>query len=203
MKYIEGFWRIGVVGNIVQNYTDETGTVRNGTESFSGGTTVYLGGKGWDNSEDTIGVIGKNQFGRFVVDCVPIVLIENIRVKRIHHSEVLILIEHLECLDQWPWWDQSGRDYRETRSFVKAITQKISELKQDVRPENDSSTASEPTLSMPNNDPGIVIHIVVRPNQKENDSEPEHNSLMTKDDRESARGESQPRKKWFRRVSRR
>lgn len=76
MKYIEGFWRIGVVGNIVQNYTDETGTVRNGTESFSGGTTVYLGGKGWDYSENTIDVIGNNQFGRFVVDCVPIVLIE-------------------------------------------------------------------------------------------------------------------------------
>ena len=39
-------WRFGVVGNIVKQHLDNEGIIRYGTKAFTGGTKVYIDGKG-------------------------------------------------------------------------------------------------------------------------------------------------------------
>ena len=75
-------WRFCAVGNIVKSHLDEEGVQRYGTKAFTGGTKVYLGGKCLTSivpELSEIGVIGLNRFGKYVVEHVPIQLIENVR----------------------------------------------------------------------------------------------------------------------------
>ena len=58
-----GIWRFSVIGNIIHEHLDENGNLTDGSDSFPGGTLVVLGGKGWDFSEEEIGVIGLSRNG--------------------------------------------------------------------------------------------------------------------------------------------
>ena len=114
-------WRFGVVGNIVSEHTDENGHVYYGTKAFAPGTKVYIDGKHWAPERADVSVIGRNRFGRVVMEKVPINTIENIRTQRIYKPRVLEIIEHLRVMDGWEWWNRTAADRKETEKFVKAI----------------------------------------------------------------------------------
>lgn len=115
----EAKWRFGVVGNIVFEHTDENGNVYYGTKAFTPGTKVYIDGKFWDYQRTDISVIGKNRFGRLVLETVPIRLIENIRPQRIYKPHVLKIIDSLRVMDGWEWWDRTAADRKDTEKFAK------------------------------------------------------------------------------------
>ena len=102
----EAKWRFGVVGNIVSEHTDDDGNVYYGTKAFTPGTKVYIDGKFWDYQRTDISVIGRNRFGRVVLETVPISLIENIRTQRIYKPHVLEIIDYLRVMEGWEWWKE-------------------------------------------------------------------------------------------------
>ncbi len=112
-------WRFGVVGNIVGEHLGEDGKVYYGTKAFTSGTKVYINGKQWFPSTKEIGVIGRNRFGRFVVESVPLKMIENVRCQRIYQPAVLDHIYSEENLEGWQWWGRTVADRKETEAFVK------------------------------------------------------------------------------------
>ena len=122
MEQIE--WRFGVVGNIVSEHTDENGNVYYGTKAFTPGTKVYINGKFWDYQRTEIGVIGKNRFGRVVLETVPINLIENIRTQRIYSPHVLEIIDYLRVVEGWEWWERTTADRKDAECFVKNLNNK-------------------------------------------------------------------------------
>ncbi len=116
-------WRFGVVGNIVSRRTDENGNVYYGTKAFTSNTKVYINGKHWNCEQEKISVIGKNRFGRIVVESIPINLIENFRTQKIYKPCVLKIIENLYAVDGWEWWGRTVKDKKDTENFVQMIKQ--------------------------------------------------------------------------------
>lgn len=114
-------WRFGVVGNIIAKHIDENGNAYYGTKAFTPGTKVYIDGKYWDPTRETISVIGKNRFGKMVLERVPIFLIENVRTQRIYSPMVLKIINYLYNIEGWEWWDRTVADRKATEKFVKAM----------------------------------------------------------------------------------
>lgn len=112
-------WRFGVAGNIVGKHTDSNGNVYHGTKAFTPGTKVYLDGKYWSAEWDKISVIGRNRFGRIVLDCVEVNLIENVRVQRIFKPCILERISYLDAMEGWSWWGRTSQDRKEVKEFVK------------------------------------------------------------------------------------
>lgn len=112
-------WRFGVVANISHSHLDENGELRYGTKAFTPGTKVYLGGKDWDSTNFSIGVIGQNRFGRFVVESIPVGLLERVRAQRIYKPTVLKIMDYLAAMDGWEWWKRTAADRKETERFVK------------------------------------------------------------------------------------
>ncbi len=112
-------WRFCVAGNIVKSHLDEEGVLRYGTKAFTGGTKVYLDGKGWKELPSTICVIGQNRFGRYVLERIPITLIENVRCQRVFKRTVLAIMDHLEWMDNWSWWCRTAADRREAEAFAE------------------------------------------------------------------------------------
>ncbi|MBR7159967.1 MAG: hypothetical protein IKD20_02905 [Clostridia bacterium] len=117
-------WRFGVVGNIVSEHTDENGNVYYGTKAFTPGTKVYINGKFWDYKRTEISVIGRNRFGRVVLETVPINLIENIRTQRIYTPHVLEIIDYLRVVEGWEWWERTTADRKDAEFFVKNLNNK-------------------------------------------------------------------------------
>ena len=115
----ENSWRFCVAGNIVKSHLDAEGVVRYGTKAFTGGTKVYIDGKYWSDDQKSVNVIGKNRFGRFVIERVPIVLIENIRNQRVYKPTVLKIMHYVEWMDNWYWWGRTAEDRRETEAFAE------------------------------------------------------------------------------------
>ena len=120
----EAKWRFGVVGNIVSEHTDDNGNVYYGTKAFTPGTKVYINGKFWDYQRTDISVIGRNRFGRVVLETVPINLIENIRTQRIYTPQVLEIIDYLRVIDGWEWWERTTADRKDAEFFVKNLNNK-------------------------------------------------------------------------------
>ena len=89
-------WRFGVVANITEYHIGEDGKQYRGTKPFTAGTKVYLGGKNWNKNLKYIGAIGRNRFGRIVLEWIPIDCLENVRTQRIYKPHVLKIIIH--CL---------------------------------------------------------------------------------------------------------
>ena len=120
-------WRFCVVGNIVKTHLDEEGITRYGTKAYTGGTKVYIDARGWfrrDYGKDWVCVIGRNRFGRYALESVPLDLIENIRTSRVFKPTVLKIFDHVECMDGWHWWGRTSEDRREAKEFVKMMTEK-------------------------------------------------------------------------------
>lgn len=110
-------WKYCVVGNITKSHIDEKGILRYGTPAFTGGTRVYLCGKHWDPSGETIEVIGITRGGRKhrAIATNP-AYIENVRCARVYHPAVLELMNDWEMRDVW--WGNSETDKMETEVFV-------------------------------------------------------------------------------------
>ena len=113
-------WRFGVVANITEYHIGEDGKEYRGTKPFTAGTKVYLGGKDWDNTRDSIGVIGRNRFGRIALEWLPVNCLENVRIQRIYKPRVLDIINTQEVLEGWKWWGQTASDRKETKVFVES-----------------------------------------------------------------------------------
>ena len=106
-------WQFGVVGNIVKQHLDIEGVVRYGTKAFTGGTKVYIDGKGWNSDRDTVSVIGRNRFGRYVIESVPVSLIENVRTQRIYKPTVIEIMDYEEAVEGWTWWKRTSADRKD------------------------------------------------------------------------------------------
>lgn len=111
-------WRFGVVGNIVKQHLDSEGIVRFGTKAFTGGTKVYIDGKGWSNDRNTVTVIGRNRFGRYVIESVPVSLIENVRAQRIYKPTIIEIMDYEEAMEGWTWWKRTSADRKAAKAFV-------------------------------------------------------------------------------------
>lgn len=114
-------WRFGVAGNIVKTHFDEEGVLRYGTKAFTGGTKVYIHGKFYSEDIAEIGVIGRNRFGRIVLEYIPINLIENFRAQRIYKPTVLEIIDYLEVIEGDSWWGRTAEDRKDAQRFVKRM----------------------------------------------------------------------------------
>ena len=112
-------WRFCAVGNIKTQHTDENGKILYGTKAFSGGTKVYIDDKTQGLNDGCVSVIGLNRFGRYAVECIPLDLIENVRLQRIYKPTVLKIMDHLEYLDGWVWRGRTVADRKEITAFVK------------------------------------------------------------------------------------
>lgn len=112
-------WRFGVAANIAEYHIGEDGKEYRGTKPFTAGTKVYLCGKHWDNTRDSIFVIGRNRFGRTVLEWIPVDCLENVRTKRIFSPLVLNIIDYEERCEGVEWWGRTSSDRRETKSFVE------------------------------------------------------------------------------------
>lgn len=111
-------WRFGVVGNIVKQHLDSEGVLRYGTKAFTGGTKVYIDGKGWSHDRDTVLVIGRNRFGRYAIESVPASLIENVRTQQIYKPKVLEIMDYEEAIEGWAWWKRTSADRKAAEEFV-------------------------------------------------------------------------------------
>lgn len=109
-------WRFGVVGNIVKEHSED-GITYLGTKPFPGGTKVYLAGKGWPGGNE-ISVIGLNRYKKYVLEDIPIKLIENLRIQTIHQPVILEIIDYLEHCEGWRWWRTTANDRREAEKFI-------------------------------------------------------------------------------------
>lgn len=112
-------WRFGVVANITEYHIGDDGKKYRGTKPFTPGTKVYLGGKNWNKTSNSIGVIGLNRFKRTVVEWISVDCLENIRTQRIYRPHVLEIIRHEEHSEGWEWWSRTASDRKETEEFVK------------------------------------------------------------------------------------
>ncbi len=110
-------WKYCVVGNIVKTHVDNDGVLRHGTSSFAGGKKVYLCGVFWDFTRETIPVIGLCRGKRFLVQDVPVELIENVRCSRAYNPAVLEIMNNWEFWDCW--WGNSKGDKDATKQFVE------------------------------------------------------------------------------------
>ena len=118
-------WQYCVVGNIVKTRIDKNGVLRHGTSAFSGGTKVYLCGKYWDPSRESITVAGLCRGKRYYVDHVPVSLIENVRCQRAFNPAVLEIMNNWEFWDLW--WQDTAVDKKETEQFVESWRSRVKE----------------------------------------------------------------------------
>ena len=115
-------WRYAVVGNIKKQRIDENGDLRYGTAAFKGNTKVYLCGRLWDErlpneNKTEISVLGLSRGGRYYVGCVPIELIENLRLTRVYTPKVLEIMSDFEFCECW--WGNSQEERDDASAFLK------------------------------------------------------------------------------------
>ena len=190
-----GIWRFSVIGSIIHEHLDENGNLTDGSDSFPVGTLVVLGGKGWDLSEE---VIGLSRNGEYVLDYLPIQFIKQIRCKRVYNLGILLLIDHLEYYEGWPWWDQDSDSYRESKEFAKKLTDMKAEEEDSACSSPEDSETSLPILS---ETPCTTIRIVIRPNEKKPKAKSNTPSVKAKEGSELEEN-SDRLKKWFRLLKR-
>lgn len=123
-------WQYCVVGNIVRTHPDEDGRLRYGTVAYSGGTKVYLCGKLWDPKQETIEVIGLARKSRkYRVNPTPVALIENVRLSRTYHPEVLRIMNNWEYDSLW--WGSSAEDRASAAAFAEAWRRRVKEKEKE------------------------------------------------------------------------
>ena len=107
-----------MVGNITKSHIDENGIPRYGTPAFTGGTRVYLCGKYWGPSQETIAVIGITRGSRkfHVIDTNP-AYIENVRSSKTYQPIVLDIMNNWEM--HTLWWGNTPKDKDEVEEFVR------------------------------------------------------------------------------------
>lgn len=113
-------FRYGAAGNIVKQHFDEEGVLQYGSKAFTGRTKVYLAGMNWRPGDETVCVVGRNRFRRWVIESVPTALIENVRFTRIYKPTVLEILENAELMEGWHWWTRTSADRKAALAFVNA-----------------------------------------------------------------------------------
>lgn len=109
-------WKYSVIGNITKQHTDDNGIMRYGTAAFKGGAKVYLCGKYWNDTSETISVIGLTRGHKYqVIDTLP-ELIENVRCKKAFTPAVLRIMDNWEFSD-W-WWGNTAEDKESAEAFA-------------------------------------------------------------------------------------
>ena len=116
-------WTYCVVGNIKKTHYDPDGTLRYGTAAFTGGTKVYLSGRVWDRTQDTICVVGRTRGRRFQAVDTDIYQIENVRCRRVFHASVLKFMDDFESY--WCWWGKSKKEKADAEAFVQWWEQNV------------------------------------------------------------------------------
>ena len=102
-----GMFKYCVVGNIVREHVDEEGITRNGIVVFPGGRKVYISRLLWDYGAV---VLGLNRWhSRFILECIPLELIENIRPSRTFKRSVIDLMDDPEMPDGWWRYKEEDR----------------------------------------------------------------------------------------------
>ena len=129
----EANWRFGVVGNIVVSHIGEDGKTYYGTKAFTPGTKVYIDGKYWSKESSTISVIGRNRFGRTVLEYIHLDCIENFRVQRIYKPTILKIIDYLREMEGWDWWGRTVEDRKSTEKFVKEMKSRFQPCDADTQ----------------------------------------------------------------------
>ena len=124
-------WRYAVVGNIKKQRIDENGDLRYGTAAFKGNTKVYLCGRLWDErlpneNKTEISVLGLSRGGRYYVGCVPIELIENLRLTRVYTPKVLEIMSDFEFCECW--WGNSQEERDDASAFLKKFKDRYKKL---------------------------------------------------------------------------
>ena len=117
-------WKYCVVGNITESHLDEEGALHRGTKAFTPGTKVYLCGKYWDTSKPEIEVIGLNRFGRYVLESIPVQLIESVRISKVYRQTILNIMYDWEFEDSW--WGHYKRDKKDIERFLSLWNQRFS-----------------------------------------------------------------------------
>ena len=104
-------WRFGIIGTIVEEYTDEYGLIHHGTDTFGPGTRVWLRGKNFDPDSPGIQVLGVNRYGEFELDTVAVG-----QVSRVHYTKVLhdTVLYHMRGSG---WWGNTGREFEKAKEF--------------------------------------------------------------------------------------
>lgn len=110
-------WKYCVVGNIVKTRIDENGILRYGTSAFTGGTKVYICGKYWNETAETITVIGLDRFKEYSVSYVPPNTIINVRCPRVYKTKVLQFMNNPEYWDCW--WGNTKMEKKSAELFVE------------------------------------------------------------------------------------
>lgn len=121
----EHAWRFCVCGNIVAQHIDDEGIVRYGTKAFTSGTKVYIDGKYKEklSPDDKVLVIGKNRFGKYATERIPVQFIENIRAQRVFHPIVLSIMSSDYDFE----WQHAASDRKATKEFVKLWKETMAE----------------------------------------------------------------------------
>ena len=109
-------WTYCVVGNIKESHVDENGVLRYGTAAFVGGAKVYLAGRLWPRSRDTIRALGMTRGKKLQVIDTDISLIENLRCQKVFRAGVLELMDNFEFRSCW--WGKSKREKEDAEEFV-------------------------------------------------------------------------------------
>ena len=105
-----GMMKYCVIGNIVKEHIDEERIVRYGTLPFPGGRKVYISTRFWDDVGE-VTVMGLNRFkSKYILERVPLNLIENIRASKTFDLRVLKLMQNdFEYRDMWFLYKEEDR----------------------------------------------------------------------------------------------
>ena len=89
-------WQYCAIGNVIEFRTEENGAKIPGTKEFRKGAKLYLCGKYWDFTQDTIGVIGLGRNNRIRFVNLPVKYIEKVRLSKAFKPSVLRIMNDFE-----------------------------------------------------------------------------------------------------------
>lgn len=124
-------WTYCTVGNIRPTHFDGDGTVRYGTAAFRGGTKVYLAARIWDRTKPHIEAYGKTRENRWQIVTTDVGHIENLRVQKVFHPDVLNFMGNHEYRSTW--WGKSKREKEAAEAFVQWWNETFASAKEGRR----------------------------------------------------------------------
>lgn len=112
-------WKYCVIANIKQEHIDSDGIKRFGCKYFPGRRKVYLSNRYWKAARE-ITVMGLNRWkSKYILESVPLDLLENIRCKRTFKPRVVELMNDWEFKDLW--WTNAYEDGLDAKAFAEML----------------------------------------------------------------------------------
>lgn len=109
-------WQYCAIGNVIEFRTEENGAKIPGTKEFRKGAKLYLCGKYWDFTQDTIGVIGLGRNNRIRFVNLPVKYIEKVRLSKAFKPSVLRIMNDFEFENDW--WKDTPEDRQDIIKFI-------------------------------------------------------------------------------------